>query len=74
MRQGCLKNKNTYGKHLLGGNHSRIEAPYIQYNSETGYYYLFTSFGGLDANGATTFELLVQSSQMDPMKIFKEMR
>ena len=48
---GLPKEQNTYGKHLLGGNHSRIEAPYIQYNSETGYYYLFTSFGGLDANG-----------------------
>lgn len=40
-----------YGKKLLGGNHSRIEGPYILYNKETDYYYLFLSFGGLDANG-----------------------
>ena len=40
-----------YGKHLVGGNHSRIEAPTIRYDEETGYYYLFLSFGGLDANG-----------------------
>lgn len=40
-----------YGKKLLGGNHSRIEAPYIQYNEETDYYYLFLSFGGLTADG-----------------------
>ncbi|WP_029069288.1 LamG-like jellyroll fold domain-containing protein [Jonesia quinghaiensis] len=40
-----------YGKHLMGGNHSRIEAPAIQYNKDTGYYYLYTSFGGLDATG-----------------------
>ena len=40
-----------YGKHLLGGNHSRIEAPAIQYNKDTGYYYLYTSFGGLDSTG-----------------------
>ncbi|WP_234988002.1 LamG-like jellyroll fold domain-containing protein [Demequina sp. NBRC 110056] len=40
-----------YGTHLVGGNHSRIEAPSIRYDEETGYYYLFLSFGGLDANG-----------------------
>ncbi|WP_024462406.1 family 43 glycosylhydrolase [Marinimicrobium sp. LS-A18] len=40
-----------YGKHLMGGNHSRIEAPYILYSPETQYYYLFTSFGGLSADG-----------------------
>jgi arabinan endo-1,5-alpha-L-arabinosidase len=40
-----------YGKHLLGGHHARIEGPYIIHNAQTGYYYLFTSFGGLDAVG-----------------------
>ncbi|HWJ79546.1 MAG TPA: glycoside hydrolase family 43 protein [Niallia sp.] len=40
-----------YGKKLLGGNHSRIEGPFIQYNEDTGYYYLFLSFGGLTADG-----------------------
>lgn len=40
-----------YGKKVLGGNHSRIEAPYILYNKDTDYYYMFLSFGGLDANG-----------------------
>ncbi|MET0692940.1 MAG: family 43 glycosylhydrolase, partial [Propionibacteriaceae bacterium] len=40
-----------YGKHLMGGNHSRIEGPAVMYNPETKYYYLFTTFGGLDANG-----------------------
>ena len=38
-----------YGKKLLGKNHSRIEAPYILYNEDTDYYYLFLSFGGLEA-------------------------
>lgn len=50
-----------YGKKLLGGNHARIEAPYIQYNSDTGYYYLFLSFGGLDAGGA--YNIRVARSQ-----------
>ncbi len=40
-----------YGKKLLGGNHLRIEAPYVIYNPETGYYYMFLSFGGLDSFG-----------------------
>ncbi|MBM7553153.1 LamG-like jellyroll fold domain-containing protein [Thalassobacillus pellis] len=40
-----------YGKKLIGGNHSRIEGPYIQYNPETDYYYMYLSFGGLDAHG-----------------------
>lgn len=33
-----------YGKKLLGGNHLRIEAPYVIYNPETDYYYMFLSF------------------------------
>lgn len=40
-----------YGKKLIGGNHSAIEAPYILYSPESDYYYLFLSFGGLSANG-----------------------
>lgn len=41
-----------YGTHLMGGNHTRIEAPYVLYSPESEYYYLFSSFGGLDATGA----------------------
>lgn len=40
-----------YGEKLLGGNHLRIEAPYVIYNEDTGYYYMFLSFGGLDSDG-----------------------
>lgn len=40
-----------YGKKLLGGNHSRIEGPYMLYNPDTDYYYLYLSYGGLDAVG-----------------------
>lgn len=40
-----------YGKHLWGGNHSRIEGPAVSYDAETGYYYLFVTYGGLDAGG-----------------------
>ncbi len=40
-----------YGKKILGGNHLRIEAPYVMYSPETEYYYLFLSYGGLSADG-----------------------
>lgn len=40
-----------YGKKLMGGNHSRIEGPYILYSPESDYYYMFVSYGGLDAVG-----------------------
>lgn len=41
-----------YGQHLMGGNHARIEGGYILHSPVSGWYYLFVSFGGLDANGA----------------------
>lgn len=49
---GLPKPGQGWGKKILGGNHSRIEAPYIIYNKETDYYYLFLSYGGLDYTGA----------------------
>lgn len=49
---GKPKPGQGYGKHLMGGNHSRIEGAYVMYHPAEDYYYLFTSFGGLDANGA----------------------
>lgn len=48
---GLPQPNQGYGKHLMGGNNSRIEASYVIYNPTTAYYYMFTSFGGLDANG-----------------------
>lgn len=40
-----------FGKRLLGGNHSSIEGPYILYDAQSGYYYLFVSYGGLAREG-----------------------
>lgn len=51
-KTGLPEEGQGWGKKLLGGNHSRIEGPYISYSKETGYYYLYLSFGGLDYNGA----------------------
>lgn len=36
-----------YGIKLTGGKHTRIENPYIIYDEDTDYYYLYMSFGGL---------------------------
>lgn len=48
---GMPLDTSDFGTKILGGNHLRIEAPYVTYNPDTGYYYLFLSFGGLDSFG-----------------------
>ena len=40
-----------FGYHLIGGGHHACEEPYIEYVPETGYYYLFASYGNLQAYG-----------------------
>ncbi len=40
-----------FGKRLLGGYHQSIEGPYIIYDEETKYYYLFVSYGSLTREG-----------------------
>ncbi|MDL2206801.1 glycoside hydrolase family 43 protein [Eubacteriales bacterium OttesenSCG-928-N13] len=55
-----------YGKKLLGKNHSRIEGPYILYAPDTDYYYLFLSFGGLDASGGYNIRVCRSKSPDGP--------
>ncbi len=40
-----------YGKRLIGGGHTSIEAPYIVYDEQTGFYYLYVSYGSLTRTG-----------------------
>ena len=40
-----------YGYRLIGGGHHSAEGPYIQYDAENGYYYLFVSYGDLQSDG-----------------------
>ena len=40
-----------YGKRILCGYHKSCEAPYILYDQEAGYYYLYVSYGALTADG-----------------------
>jgi Beta-xylosidase len=46
---GRQKPGQGYGRKLMGGNHARIEGGYVLYAPETEYYYLFVSYGGLNA-------------------------
>ena len=55
-----------YGKHLMGGNHARIEGAYVMYSPQADYYYMFTSFGGLDANGAYNMRVARSKSPNGP--------
>lgn len=40
-----------YGKRILGGGHTSMEAPYILYDEPSGYYYLYVSYGSLNREG-----------------------
>lgn len=65
-KTGLPEEGQGWGKKLLGGNHARIEAPYIAYNKETGYYYLYLSYGGLDAIGAYNVRVARSKSPEGP--------
>jgi len=55
-----------YGKHLMGGNHARIEGAYVLYSPESKYYYLFTSWGGLAADGGYNLRVARATSPDGP--------
>ena len=40
-----------YGKRLVGGGGYSMEAPYILWDKDAGYYYLFVSYGALNREG-----------------------
>ncbi len=40
-----------FGKKLVGGGHESMEAPYILYDKDSGFYYLFVSYGALERDG-----------------------
>lgn len=40
-----------FGKRLMGGGHRSIEGPYILYDEQTDYYYLYVSYGSLERLG-----------------------
>ena len=46
-----------FGIHLIGGDHQSGEGPYISYDSEAGYYYLYCTYGGLSSSGGYNMRL-----------------
>ncbi len=40
-----------FGKRLIGGKHKSIEGPYILYDPDSDYYYLYVSYGSLSREG-----------------------
>lgn len=46
-----------FGVHLIGGDHQSGEGPYISYDPETEYYYLYCTYGGLTAEGGYNMRL-----------------
>ncbi|WP_277213335.1 LamG-like jellyroll fold domain-containing protein [Isoptericola croceus] len=57
-----------YGTHLTGGNHSRIEGPAMMYHPDSEYYYLFTSFGGLDADAGYNMRVMRSKNPDGPFE------
>lgn len=55
-----------YGRRLIGGGHRSIEGPYIMYDEESQYYYLFVSYGGLTSDGGYQIRIFRSESVEGP--------
>ncbi len=55
-----------FGVHLVGGDHQSGEGPYISYDEETGYYYLYVTYGGLAAEGGYNMRLFRSENLTGP--------
>lgn len=55
-----------FGVHLIGANHQSGEGPYIVYDEETGYYYLYVTYGGLTAEGGYNMRLFRSENVTGP--------
>lgn len=55
-----------FGTHIAGGNHESGEAPYILYDEETGYYYLYETYGGLTAMGGYNMRMFRSKNVYGP--------
>jgi len=46
-----------FGVHIAGGNHESGEGPYIKYDKNSGYYWLYETYGGLMHDGGYNMRL-----------------
>ncbi len=55
-----------FGVHLAGGNHQSGEGAYILYDPESGYYYLYETYGGLASDGGSNMRLFRSENVTGP--------
>lgn len=55
-----------YGTHIAGGNHQSGEGCFILYDEETGYYYMYETYGGLTSNGGYNMRLFRSKNVYGP--------
>ncbi len=55
-----------FGVHIAGGNHQSGEGPYIEYDKNTGYYYMYETYGGLTTTGGYNMRLFRSKNPMGP--------
>lgn len=55
-----------FGTKIAGGYKKSGEGPFIEYNSDTGYYYLWTTLGGLAAQGGYNMRVSRSTSPTGP--------
>ena len=57
-----------FGTKLIGGYHKSGEGPFIEYNEETGYYYLWVTFGGLFSEGGYNMRVYRSKNPLGPFE------
>jgi arabinan endo-1,5-alpha-L-arabinosidase len=55
-----------FGTKLTGGYHKSGEGPFIEYNADTGYYYLWETYGGLFSTGGYNMRVYRSKSPTGP--------
>ena len=55
-----------FGTKIAGGYGKSGEGPFIDYNADTGYYYLWTTYGGLFSDGGYNMRVSRSKSPMGP--------
>ena len=55
-----------FGTKIAGGYGKSGEGPFIEYNPDTGYYYLWTTYGGLTAKGGYNMRVSRSTSPLGP--------
>ncbi|MEK5027896.1 LamG-like jellyroll fold domain-containing protein [Paenibacillus sp. FSL M7-1046] len=57
-----------FGTKISGGNYKSGEGPYVMYDKNTDYYYLYVTYGGLAADGGYSMRQFRSSSPSGPYK------